>query len=32
MPPAPGSRPYIEMAMVANNIEVLNKKEFQKSN
>lgn len=32
MPPAPGSRPFIEMAMVANNIEVLNKKEFQKNN
>ncbi|CDW77769.1 mcm2 3 5 family protein [Stylonychia lemnae] len=32
MPPAPGTRPYIELALVANNVEVLNKREFSKSN
>ena len=28
----PGTRPYIELALVANNVEVLNKKEFSKNN
>lgn len=28
----PGQRPYVELAFLANNIEVLNKKEFQKTN
>jgi len=32
MPPAPGTRPFIELALVANNVEVLNKREFQKGN
>ena len=32
MPPVNGSRPYLELAFVANNIEVLNKREFSKSN
>lgn len=32
MPPAPGTRPHIELALVANNVEVLNKREFSKSN
>jgi DNA helicase MCM9 len=32
MPPIPGTRPYIELALVANNVEVLNKREFSKSN
>lgn len=32
MPPMPGTRPYIELALVANNVEVLNKKEFTKNN
>lgn len=32
MPPMPGTRPFIELALVANNIEVLNKKEFSKNN
>lgn len=32
MPPAPGTRPMVELALIANNVEVLNKKEFQKSN
>lgn len=32
MPPVPGTRPYIELALVANNVEVLNKREFSKSN
>ena len=31
-PPAPGTRPYIELALIANNVEVLNKKEFSKNN
>lgn len=32
MPPSSGTRPYIELALVANNVEVLNKREFSKSN
>ena len=32
MPPAAGTRPYIELALVANNVEVLNKREFTKNN
>eukprot|EP00347_Sterkiella_histriomuscorum_P013643 403363933 len=32
MPPAPGTRPFIELALLANNVEVLNKREFSKSN
>lgn len=32
MPPQPGTRPYVELAFVANNVEVLNKREFSKSN
>lgn len=32
MPATAGMRPQIELALVANNIEVLNKKEFSKSN
>ena len=32
MPPVPGTRPYMELALVANNVEVLNKREFSKSN
>jgi len=28
-PPQPGERPYIDLALVANNVEVLNKREFQ---
>lgn len=32
MPPMPGTRPFIELALVANNVEVLNKKEFSKTN
>lgn len=32
MPPAVGTRPFIELALVANNVEVLNKKEFSKNN
>ena len=32
MPPADGTRPQIELALIANNVEVLNKKEFQKNN
>lgn len=32
MPPVPGTRPFIELALVANNVDVLNKKEFQKQN
>jgi hypothetical protein len=32
MPPANGSRPQIELALVANNVEVLNKRDFQRGN
>ena len=32
MSPIPGTRPQIELALVANNVEVLNKREFSKSN
>lgn len=32
MPATVGTRPYIELALVANNVEVLNKREFSKSN
>ena len=32
MPPQPGTRPYIELALLANNVEVLNKREFSKNN
>ena len=32
MPPMAGTRPFIELALVANNIEVLNKREFTKNN
>jgi len=32
MPPANGSRPQIELALVANNVEVLNKRNFQRGN
>ena len=32
MPPAPGTRPLLELAFVANNVEVLNKREFTKGN
>ena len=28
MPPTPGTRPIIELALIANNVEVLNKREF----
>jgi DNA replicative helicase MCM subunit Mcm2 (Cdc46/Mcm family) len=31
MPPQPGTRPYIELALLANNVEVLNKREFSKN-
>lgn len=32
MPPSQGTRPFIDLALVANNVEVLNKREFSKSN
>lgn len=32
MPPANGTRPQIELALVANNVEVLNKRDFQRGN
>ena len=32
LPPAPGTRPLVELAFDANNVEVLNKKEFQRDN
>jgi len=32
MPPQQGTRPIIELALVANNVEVLNKREFQRGN
>jgi DNA replicative helicase MCM subunit Mcm2 (Cdc46/Mcm family) len=31
-PPQPGGRPYVELAFMANNVEVLNKREFSKTN
>ena len=27
-PPQPGMRPYVDLALIANNVEVLNKKEL----
>ena len=32
MPPNVGTRPMFELAYLANNVEVLNKREFSKSN
>ena len=32
MPPSIGVRPLFELAYLANNVEVLNKREFSKSN
>lgn len=32
IPPAPGTRPMIELSLLANNVEVLNKREFTKAN
>lgn len=32
MPPSQGIRPYLDLALIANNVEVLNKKEFSKNN
>jgi DNA helicase MCM9 len=31
-PSIPGTRPQIELSLIANNIEVLNKREFSKNN
>jgi hypothetical protein len=27
-PPTPSTRPHVEIALIANNVEVLNKREF----
>ena len=32
MPPASGTRVILDMALVANNVEVLNKRDFQRGN
>jgi hypothetical protein len=32
MPPSDGQRPFMELAFLANSVEVLNKREFSKGN